>query len=512
LSWRLCLAGAPLAGLACSAASSYPDDYPPMPPLRAPVEEPPQPATAAVVPAAHAEPAAPQEPHQVPISLDAVLRLAEGGNARIGLARERLHETEIASEAALTWLPNVYAGMAYYRHEGGIQNENGTLTHSSTGALVPGFQVQGELDLRESTFQSLSNERKVWQNKAELSQVNFEVLQEAAQTYVDLLTAQRGAALTEELDRLERKTLEKAEKLAKDDSGAEALAQSLRASLQNRAATRARLRQQAGAASAKLVYLLGLAPEACLVPVDHGLVPVELIDSTPPACELVEQALAYGPGVRELEAIAGVIQLGIDKSYGLHNLLPTFQVCVFEGAFGAGPGASLAWDNRLDVGLQARWNLTQLFRTPELRLQAQSRLAQAHYTLADVRGKLAAGVKEARDAILAGREQIGLATAQIKNASDSYELSQKRQEQGARGATLSDVALALRGLEQAHFNHVAAISGHNKAQVRLLLLLGNGPAPAKREPGAAPGCPGPVAPAPAPSLLPPPNPAPGGKG
>jgi outer membrane protein TolC len=499
-----------LAGIGCSSGfAHYHTGYPSGPPLRAGAfaEKPPAPASAPVVQASHIEPTGPAEalpgPHEVPVSLDAVLRLAEGQNPRIGLAREKLHETELASEAALCWLPNVYAGAAYYRHEGGIQNEDGTLTHSSTGAVYPGLQIQTELDLRERTFQALNNERQLWQNRAELSQVNYEVLQEAATTYIDLLTAQRGEAVSRELERLERKALDKAERLAKDDSGAQALAESLRAAVDNRAATRSKLRQQAAAASAKLGYLLGLPPDACLVPVDHGLVPVELVDSAPPACELVEQALAYGPGVQELEALAGVIQLGIDKSYGLHNLLPTFQLNVFEGPFGAGLGANLAWDNRLDVGFQARWNLTQLARTPELRRRAQSRLAQANFTLADVRGKLAAGVKEARDAIFSGREQIGLAAGQVKHASESYRLSDRRQEAGVRGA-LADMVLAIRGLEQAHFNHLTAISAHNKAQVRLLLLLGSGPAPHK--PRGVEGA-GPAGHAPAPALLPLPAPS-----
>ena len=41
-------------------------------------------------------------------------------------------------------------------------------------------------------------------------------------------------------------------------------------------------------------------------------------------------------------------------------LMPTVQFNVFEGAFGAGPGDAMKWDNRLDIGLQARWELTRL--------------------------------------------------------------------------------------------------------------------------------------------------------
>ena len=44
------------------------------------------------------------------------------------LAREKVHESQIENDlAAKGWLPKVTAGVGYYRHEGGIQNEDGTL-------------------------------------------------------------------------------------------------------------------------------------------------------------------------------------------------------------------------------------------------------------------------------------------------------------------------------------------------------------------------------------------------
>src|SRR5262249_17886836 len=105
---------------------------------------------------------------------------------------------------------------------------------------------------------------------------------------------------------------------------------------------------------------------------------------------------------------------------------------------------------------------------------------QAQWTLAEARGKLAAGVQEARSSILAGREQIGLAIDQIRHASKSYELSNRRFEEGGRGATAGDVLLSIRALDQAHLNHLQAIRDHNRGQVRLMMYLGGGPAHEKK--------------------------------
>ncbi len=39
-------------------------------------------------------------------------------------------------------------------------------------------------------------------------------------------------------------------------------------------------------------------------------------------------------------------------------------------------------------------------------------------------------------------------------------------------AAAAEVLLAIRGLEAAHYNYLTAINAYNKAQIRLLVLLG----------------------------------------
>ena len=479
LAAGLWAAGAPLLGVGCAQAAGYNDGGAAVLSRGVSAGAPAPAASGGVVGAAPVpggEPTA--QAHEVPISLDTVLRLAEESNPRIALARERVNESLLENTvAAGSWLPNIYAGIAYYRHEGGVQNEDGTLTHSSTGALFPGLQIQTEFDLREATFQRVNAERGVWQQKGELSRVTNEVLLEAATTYIDLLTARRGEAVARELQKFEERLLRRAEALRRDEPGAAVLVAAIRTALSGRRQALAGLSQQGDAASAKLAYLLGLGPHARLVPVDLTLTPVDLVDVSPPVDELVARALAEGPGVRELEGLLAVIQGGIEQaSSGLARFLPTLQVNAFEGAFGAGPGASLSWDNRLDIGLQARWNLTALATARERQKIAQSKLQQVRLTYQDLRGRLALGVQEARSAIVTGREQMARGTEQIRNASETYRLSNLRLEQNAPGATTAEVQQSIRGLEAAHTGYIQAISAYNKAQIRLLLLLGPGAA------------------------------------
>lgn len=468
-------AGLCAGGLGCHS-SAYVADYPVRP--TAPT---PPPVASPVQQVSHSEPApAPVPvPKEIPITLDAVLRLAEQYNPRIAQAREKLHESVMTlAQGSTGWIPNVYAGIGYYRHEGGIQGFDGRLIHSSFGALYPALNISSELDLREGVFQLIDLERRIWQNKTELSQVNNEVMLEAGQTYVDLLTAHRGVALTLEIEKYERKLLDRAERTAKTERGAAGLVESIKSTLSNRQQVASRLRQNAQAASAKLVYLLGLPPGTCLQPVDV-LAPVELVDTTPPPCDLIARAYTNGPAVREMEGVIDTVARALEKTYTHHNLLPSIQANLAEGPFGAGPGGSLAWDNRFDLGLQFRWNMTQLCQTEGKRILIRSKQAQVMYSLDEVKNKLALGVTESRDSILAGREQIGLATGQIRHADKSYRVSERRMEEGLSiGGLPSEVLMAIRGIEQAHFNHLQAIQNHNKAQVRLLMLLGGGPADA----------------------------------
>src|SRR5262249_934290 len=124
----------------------------------------------------------------LPISLDTVLRMAEEQNTQVALARERLQEAYSEKNlAGLAWLPSVYVGPTWWRHEGGIQDQDGRLVISSTGALFGGMELVGRMDLRDAAFQRVNAARKVWQQKAEGSRITTETLLEASTTYIDLL-------------------------------------------------------------------------------------------------------------------------------------------------------------------------------------------------------------------------------------------------------------------------------------------------------------------------------------
>lgn len=446
-----------------------------------------EPAGPAVLPPADTV----SEPHVVPICLDTVLRLAEEQNAQIALARARVDEANAEVDlAGKRWFPDLYVGTAFYRHEGGIQNEDGTLTHSSSGALLGGVELYGKFDAKDIIYQKVVTERKSWQQRGELVKITNETVLDAANTYLDLLAAKTGEAIALGLQNDLKELLPQTEKMAKNEPAATVEVERVRAEIHGREQNLIRLRSQARAASAKLVYLLGLDPCTEFVPVDKEIVPVTLVDATPEACHLVAEALAGGPGIHELLALVNLVEDAVAKAKGPGRFIPAVELCAGEGAFGAGPGDDWKWDNRFDVGVHVRWNLTDLCLTScERNRIVEAQRQQAHLAYQDLRGKLTAGVQEARETILSTRQEIIVGKEQIEHAIKAREESKRRVSKMIPGATATEELLSLQSLALAQIGHLNAIRDHNKAQIRLMLLIGSKSAAHPPLPPSAPATP-----------------------
>jgi outer membrane protein TolC len=352
----------------------------------------------------------------VPVNLDSVMKITEENNAKIAVARERVNERQVVLDAALE-------------------------------SCVPDL-------LRKDDFKRAAAEARYWQARAELASTTTAELQDAANAYIDLLTARRGVDLAREMEGYEEKLLRRAENLVKsNETGANILVESSRSALAARRQAIAKLRQQADAAAEKLAFLLNLH-DGRPVPPNRDWVPIDLVDATLPLEALVEQARANGPTIPELEQVAAAISAGIDEARLAQ------RACKL--------GCAL---------ICARLHA------------AESKLQQTNLTLDDTRGRLTLGVREAYDAILSGREQAGYLTEGVRHARETYRLANLRLEQGVMGATQAEVAQAVRGVESAEFNRLSALSALDKAQVRLLLLIGP-----NRGPGGAGACPAAVAP------------------
>jgi outer membrane protein TolC len=425
----------------------------------------PAPALAAAVPDNHPV---------LEVTLDSVLHLAEEQNPQIALARERVNQAFAQRDLAdKQWLPDINVGSGYYRHEGGIQDQTGVLVRSSAGALIAGADLSARLDPRAAAFAQLDAARRACQQKGELRRVTAEVLLDAAGTYVDLLAAHQGLAIARSLETELRALHDRAQKLANLERGARVEVVRIEAELTGQEALRRKLESQSRLASAKLAYLLGLDPCTEIVPADQTLVPLCLADADVSCCELIAKASSCGPGIREMEAILNLIHKGMQDAAGPGRLLPVFTAQALEGGFGAGRNDDLTFANRFDLGVQARWNLTDMFNADIQRRIGNSLACQAQLTYVDLKGKLTLAVQEARESILNGREQIRLAEDQIRQASTARDLSDVRLREGIQGSSFSEVLLSQRAVALARANYLSVLRDYDKAQLRLMVLTGS---------------------------------------
>lgn len=421
-----------------------------------------------------AAPAEPVAQRLLPITLDTLLRLAEEQNPQVAIARARIEEACASKDLAdQQWLPKLSVGTSIYRHEGGIANETGSLTHSSFGSAFAGLDLLGRLDCRETLFQQISAERQIWQQKGEMRKVTTEVLLKAASTYIDLLAARTGEAIAIGVQKDLEDLLHRAEKIVEAEPGSAVQVAQIQAQMKAREQIIAEMREQASRASAELVYLLGLDPATVLAPVQERLVPLEIVDATLPVEELIAQAQTKGPGIPELQGLLNVIHEGMATATGSSKYWPTLELRILEGGFGTGPGDNLTWDNRLDVGFQARWDISQFCTQNERIRVGKARQNQAELTFVDLKAKLAAGVKESRDSILGGREQIRIGEQAINAAQRANRLSDLRLKDNAPGSSMPEVLQSLQTVALARIGYLAAVRSYNKAQLRLLILTGS---------------------------------------
>jgi outer membrane protein TolC len=483
---KLCLAGLSLTPLACA---SYGDSVPPS------VAAPRMPLVRAITPAqdiqlvkadgpdgaarlpdsvlpAPKELAAPA--HPVALSLATIFRLAEDQNAQIAISRARIDAAYASKDLAdKAWLPQISFGSAWFRHEGGIANQDGTLQNSSFGSLLAGGSLTGKFDFKDVVYQQFVAERDLWQKKGEFKKVTTETLLDASNTYVDLLAARSGEALALEGKKQLEDLLEKAQKAATATPAAGGEVARIKSTLRAREMLIMQMQQDAARASAKLVYLLGIDPCSTIAVVDDHLVPLDLVDPARPVCDLVQMAMSNGPGVQEMERILALIEEGASRANGPAKYMPIVEMNMIEGGFGTGPGASTSWNNRMDLFLQVRWDLSQLLTQNERQRLLRARTEEAHLTDKDLRAKLTSGVQEAWEIVTRGREALRLGEEAIAESKNAEKLSQDRLNARVANVTYSEIMQGEQMTASARASYLSALRNYNQAQLRLFLLTGS---------------------------------------
>src|SRR5205807_3345566 len=135
----------------------------------------------------------------------------------------------------------------------------------------------GKYNWKELLYRRVEAERRVWQQRGEVSKLTNENLLDATTTYVDLLAARSGIVFSLDTEIRLKDLLEQTRNLAKVDEGLRVEVSRIETELMAQTVITVKLREANKAATAKVAYLLGLDPCCEFVVADKALVPIDLV-------------------------------------------------------------------------------------------------------------------------------------------------------------------------------------------------------------------------------------------
>jgi outer membrane protein TolC len=460
------------------------------------------------VPATPPVPATSDTP--LPINLPTALQLAGVRPIEIGLASERIRVAAAQLERAqVLWLPTIYMGVDYYRHDGQIQDTSGNIFGASKQAFMVGAAPFAVFAVSDAILAPLSERQAVRAQQAALQTARNDSLLAVAEAYFNVQQARGELAGAMDAARRLAEVVRRTEKLAAGGEGILADVDVVRARTENAHRDQAldTAREHWSLASADLLRLLRLDPAVIVEPLEAPHLRITLIAPDKPVDDLVALGLTSRPELATQQALVQATLARL-RQENLRPLLPSVLLrgastnpagTLAGGYFGAGRNDDLgSFGARGDFDVQVLWELQNLgFGNRALGNQrrAENRLAVlALFRLQDqVAAEVAQAYAQAQSAAnRLGKAENGLADA-VESANKHLEGLGQTKMAGGRAIVLvirpQEVIAAIQALVQAYNDYYGAVADHNRAQFRLYRALGQ-PAQALTEQGAdSPGIP-----------------------
>jgi outer membrane protein TolC len=441
----------------------------------------------------------------LPINLPTALELAHVRPLDIALAalRERIAVADLDRARAL-WLPTIYVGGDYFRHDGRLQDVAGNVFDTSKGALMAGAGPSMIFAVSDAIFAPLAARQVVRARQAEVQAASNDSLLAVAEAYFNVQQARGDLAGATDAARQAEELLRRTEGLAESVA---APIETLRArtELAHRRQALDLARERWRLASADLARILRLDPDAVVVPLEPPHLQVTLVGTDKPVDDLIPVALMNRP---ELAAQQALVQATLERMRGerLRPLVPSVLLrgastnpagTLGGGVFGGGLNDSLNhFGARGDLDLQVLWQLDNLGLANRARTDA--RRAEHELALLDalrVQERVAAEVVQAHAQAQSAASRVGLAQAGLRDAVESvqknFEGMSITKRPGGNVILLlirpQEVAASIQALAQAYADYFAAIADFNRAQFRLYRALGQ---PAQDLTLPELGCPG----------------------
>ncbi len=442
----------------------------------------------------------------LPINLPTALKLANVRPIDVAVASQRIELAlgQLAQAQAL-WLPTLYLGTDYYRHDGQLQDVQGNVFGTSKSGMLLGVGPSAVFALSDALFAPLAARQEFRARQAALQTAQNDSLLAVAEAYFNVQQARGNLAAAEDVARRAAVLVRRAEVLSRQAELIPELevvrTRALAArSLQEVQAARERWRFS----SADLTRILRLDPGAVLEPLEPPHLRVALVGSDQSVDDLIRVGLTNRPELAGQQAVvhATLERLRLEK---LRPLVPSILLRGFStpvtgtlsaGLFGGGINSNLShFSARQDWDLQVLWELRNFgFANRALVQQRQAENRLAVLELFRTQDRVAADVQQAHAQVQSAASRLGLAELELRSALDSAERNFKAlgQTKDAGNNVLillvrpQEVVAALQALSQAYTAYYGAVADFDRAQFRLYHALGH---PAQAVAGDGLGCP-----------------------
>lgn len=434
-----------------------------------------------------------------PIDLPDALRLAGANDLDIAIARERTTEALAAlQEARVQWLPSIYLGPNWIRHDGQVQTVEGRIVPVSKSSLFLGATAAGGssvsgpipaggpaqvsgltsiLRFSDIIFAPLAARQVVDARRAGIQAATNDALLGVAEAYMDLQLAAGKLAIAREAATNAETLAILTESYARTGAGLDA---DYRRAVTERDRQRKNVELAVGdleSASAELVRRTRLDPTLVVAPIEPPESVLRLIPEDHPIDELITIGLRNRPELAESQALVQATLTRLRQAR-LRPFIPSLAFRYSGGGFGGGQNGFFGdFSSRSDADVNLYWEVQNLgFADRAITKQRAAQQRTANLELLKVQDRVAAEVVRAEKGRIASARQMDEAGRALPEAQSSLALNLKNIRHGAGlpGATRPiEVLQPIQALAQARLDYLNAVLDYNRAQFRLNWALGH---------------------------------------
>jgi outer membrane protein TolC len=407
-----------------------------------------------------------------PIDLPTALRLAGAQNLDVQIARERLKEARANQTSALwRFFPWISPGVSYRRHDGLIQDVQGSMVDVNKESYAPGVAIAAQVDIGEAYYQNLVSRQLSRAAGFAVESERQQSVLNAARSYYELALSEAAAAVAAEAVKISSNHADQVERAI--GAGLAYKADQLRIQVQldrNRLSHRQRLENRRLAAS-RLAQVLRLDPAVELATTGADMEPISMIETNSVLTDFIARAQTSRPETAQRDALIDAARDA--KSSAVYGpLIPRLEAQAFLGGLGGGQDdGPHRFDDQEDyfVGLSWKLGAGGLFDSGRRRA-AQARLETASLESARTRDSISREVVEAFTKWRSAWDRLETSKGTLELAEQSLQLSTERRSFGV--AAVLERILAEQDLTAARNEYLRAVADFNTAQYALLRATG----------------------------------------